>query len=202
MKKNADPQKALLVYRNTPIEGIDLSPAQMFMGRRLKTALPMATELLKPENTKTIKEKLRMRQQSQKKYHDMRSSKGLKSLEPGQNVAILHDKKWIPGTVLNKHPTPRSYVVETSSGSKLRRNRQHINTTQADLQRGEIRDPGTLLRYETRRNNTENPDINENQPVQHETRSSVQPDQCAKTVVNVRRSGREIKPPVRFKDYV
>ena len=202
LKKNADPQKALLVYRNTPIEGIDLSPAQMFMGRRLKTALSMATELLKPENTKTIKEKLRMRQQSQKKYHDIRCSKCLKSLEPGQNVAILHDKKWIPGTVLNKHPTPRSYVVETSSGSKLRRNRQHINTTRADLQRGEIRDPGTLLRYETRRNNTENPDINENQPVQHETRSSVQPDQCAKTVVNVRRSGREIKPPVRFKDYV
>ena len=31
LKKHDDPQKALLVYRNTPIEGIDLSPAQIFM---------------------------------------------------------------------------------------------------------------------------------------------------------------------------
>ena len=168
LKKNDDPQKALLVYRNTPIEGINLSPAQMFMGRRLKTALPMAAELLKPENTGKIKEKLKNRQQKQKHYHDKYSSKDLKSLKPGQKVAVLHDKKWIPGTVIEKHQTPRSFVVETPSGNKLRRNRRHINTTKADLhQREEISEPEILLRYETQRNQpSENPQISQNQSVQ------------------------------------
>lgn len=214
LKKNDDPQKALLVYRNTPIEGINLSPAQMFMGRRLKTALPMAAELLKPENTGKIKEKLKNRQQKQKHYHDKYSSKDLKSLKPGQKVAVLHDKKWIPGTVIEKHQTPRSFVVETPSGNKLRRNRRHINTTKADLhQREEISEPEILLRYETQRNQpSENPQISQNQSVQrNESRSSIQTSKNTSPEKNqsvesagVRstRSGREIRAPTKYKDYV
>ena len=34
LKKGADPYQALLDYRNTPLEGINLSPAQLLMGRR------------------------------------------------------------------------------------------------------------------------------------------------------------------------
>ena len=214
LKKNDDPQKALLVYRNTPIEGINLSPAQMFMGRRLKTALPMAAELLKPENTGKIKEKLKNRQQKQKHYHDKYSSKDLKSLKPGQKVAVLHDKKWIPGTGIEKHQTPRSFVVETPSGNKLRRNRRHINTTKADLhQREEISEPEILLRYETQRNQpSENPQISQNQSVQrNESRSSIQTSKNTSPEKNqsfesagVRstRSGREIRAPTKYKDYV
>ncbi|XP_060083284.1 uncharacterized protein K02A2.6-like [Ylistrum balloti] len=48
LKKANDPYLAILDYRNSPIDGIDLSPAQIFMGRRLKTTLPTATPLLKP----------------------------------------------------------------------------------------------------------------------------------------------------------
>ena len=36
-KSNSDPYLAILEYRNTPIEGIHLSPTQMLMGRRTRT---------------------------------------------------------------------------------------------------------------------------------------------------------------------
>lgn len=220
LKKNSNPQKALLVYRNTPIDGINLSPAQMFMGRRLKTGLPIATELLKPENPGKVKKKLKSRQQKQKLYHDKRSSKELKSLSQGQKVAVLHDKKWVPGTIVEKHQTPRSYVVETPSGTKLRRNRRHINTTKANLQGGEKElEPEIHLRYETPRkkstenvsHSSENVSTNQNESrsvVQSESRSPVKIRSPIKTRsvsssnVKVTKSGREVHVPAKFKDYV
>ncbi|VDI40086.1 Hypothetical predicted protein [Mytilus galloprovincialis] len=47
--KSKDPHKALLDYRNTPLD-IDLSPAQLFLNRRLKTSLPTSLPLLMPQN--------------------------------------------------------------------------------------------------------------------------------------------------------
>ncbi|XP_062594195.1 uncharacterized protein K02A2.6-like [Saccostrea cucullata] len=48
LKKNTDPYKALMDYRNTEIQGLGQSPSQMFLGRRLKTNLPIAADLLRP----------------------------------------------------------------------------------------------------------------------------------------------------------
>jgi len=39
LKKAQDPYKALLNYKNTPLEGIGLSSAQLLMDRRMKTSL-------------------------------------------------------------------------------------------------------------------------------------------------------------------
>jgi hypothetical protein len=47
LKKSSDPYKSLMCYRNTQIEGLDQSPAQLFLGRHLKTSLPTAADLLK-----------------------------------------------------------------------------------------------------------------------------------------------------------
>ena len=198
----------------------------MFMGRRLKTGLPIATELLKSENTGKVKKKLKSRQQKQKLYHDKHSSKEFKSLSQGQKVAVLHDKKWIPGTIVKKYQTPRSYVVETPSGTKLRRNRRHINTTKANLQ-GEEKElePEIHLRYENpRKESTENgshlsENVSSNQSesrsvVQSESGSSVESRSPVKirspvktrsvsnSNVKVTKSGREVHVPIKFKDYV
>jgi hypothetical protein len=57
IKKSKDPNKALLDYRNTPLEGIKLSPAQLQIGRRLKSSLPTSSTLLEPTfvNGKKVK---------------------------------------------------------------------------------------------------------------------------------------------------
>uniref|UniRef100_A0A9J8AEU2 Uncharacterized protein n=1 Tax=Cyprinus carpio carpio TaxID=630221 RepID=A0A9J8AEU2_CYPCA len=58
--ENGHPYIALLEYRNTPLDGIGMSPAQLLMGRRLKTKLPTSTTLLTPKGSKhkQIQEKL------------------------------------------------------------------------------------------------------------------------------------------------
>ena len=43
-RKNKDKNKALLKYRATPIPGIDLSPSQLCMGRRLKKSMQETNE--------------------------------------------------------------------------------------------------------------------------------------------------------------
>ena len=41
--------------------------------------------------------------------------------------------KLVPGTVVKQHSTPRSYIVETLGGKKLRRNRRHLKQTGAEF---------------------------------------------------------------------
>ena len=59
---------ALLEYRNTPISGINLSPAQLLMNRRLYSNLPMSESLLKPATNNTAREQLTNKQQKQQQY--------------------------------------------------------------------------------------------------------------------------------------
>ncbi|GFX78967.1 transposon Tf2-6 polyprotein [Trichonephila clavipes] len=56
----------LMEYRNTPISGLGLSPAQMMFKRRLKTKLQISNKLLNAELFNNIQEKLIKRQNIQK----------------------------------------------------------------------------------------------------------------------------------------
>ena len=67
LKKAKDPYIALLNYCNTPLEELGLSPAHLFLSRRLKTKLPVASTLLKPQNAEFIRESLKTRQAKQKR---------------------------------------------------------------------------------------------------------------------------------------
>ena len=53
-----DPYIALLEYRNTPITGLQESPAQLLMSRMLKSKLPTTTALLRPKVQEKVREKL------------------------------------------------------------------------------------------------------------------------------------------------
>ena len=46
---------ALLNYRNTKIQGLDASPAQMLMSRTLRSRIPVIPKKLKPQITKPLK---------------------------------------------------------------------------------------------------------------------------------------------------
>ena len=54
LTKAKDPYKALMDYQNTPLEEINLSPAQLMMGRRLKTSLSTALPLLQSQVSDSV----------------------------------------------------------------------------------------------------------------------------------------------------
>uniref|UniRef100_A0A3P8TE00 Integrase catalytic domain-containing protein n=1 Tax=Amphiprion percula TaxID=161767 RepID=A0A3P8TE00_AMPPE len=121
-----DPYIALLEYRNTPLESVGLSSAQMLMGRRLKTKLPASTSLLTPERAFNVHKQLKIKQAKQNYDHH---AKPLPELHKGENVRMPSGDKWKPAVVLKRHNQPRSYVVCTSEGRMLRRNRRHLRQT-------------------------------------------------------------------------
>ncbi|KAK3741612.1 hypothetical protein QZH41_006978 [Actinostola sp. cb2023] len=124
----SDPNLALLNIRNTPIEGVGLSPAQLLMGRRTGTLLPTSGSLLHPSsyNYQQVMQNLQERQVKQKEYYD-RGSKPLNPLRPGDQIHLRDESQniWIPGTVTAKTEQPRSYIVDVN-GSQYRRNRRDI----------------------------------------------------------------------------
>ena len=75
LEKAGDPYKALLSYRNTPLEEVNLSPSQMLMGRRLRTSIPATEDLLKPQlyDPEDVLPKLKERQRKQKLQHDKKA---------------------------------------------------------------------------------------------------------------------------------
>ena len=68
---NEDQYLALLSIRNTPQQGIDLSPAQRLMGRRTKTLVPATHTLLKMQTSRrdTV-DKLTANQRRQQLYYN------------------------------------------------------------------------------------------------------------------------------------
>ena len=131
-KTGEDPYLAILNVRNTPQQGIGVSPAQRLMGRRTKTLLPTAATLLNADPAKSeIADKLKFQQTKQKFYYD-RTAKPLKPLLEGDTVRAkpyqINEKSWEKATV-TKRLDDRSYEIETDSGTTLRRNRVHLRAS-------------------------------------------------------------------------
>ena len=129
-RKAADKQLALLDYRTTPLEGVNLSPAQLLMGRRLRNKLPSLRELLTPTayNRQDVMQRLNQQKANQKFYHDSKTGSDLPPLRPGDQVRMAPSpgsKMWNPAIVVKRHVSPRSYIVE-SGGHEYRRNRRHL----------------------------------------------------------------------------
>ena len=101
-REGSDPYLAILNYRNTPIDGLDASPAQMLMHRRTRTTLPTASKLLKPKVVPNVHENLKRKQETQKRYFD-RGTKQLPLLKQGEKVKMrLPNKTWKDATVVTK----------------------------------------------------------------------------------------------------
>lgn len=88
LSKSPNPQKALLAYRATPLAH-GLSPAQLLMGRRIRSTVPTTTQALKPAwpNLRAFKEKDKEIKAKQRKSFNLRhKTKDLPVLVPGQSV--------------------------------------------------------------------------------------------------------------------
>lgn len=78
---------ALLEFRNSPISGMDESPAELPMSRKLRKRLPTSKSLLQPQprSTSQIHHNLLTRQQCQKVLYD-RGTQPLSKLHEGEPV--------------------------------------------------------------------------------------------------------------------
>ena len=135
LKTGEDPYLAILNLRNTPQQGIDLSPAQRLMGRRTKNLLPTNANLLRPEHaTPEIAEKLKFQQTKQQFYYN-KTAKPLRPLQEGDIVRAkpyqLNMSSWEKATV-TKRLDQRSYEIDTDNGVTLRRNRAQLRVTHED----------------------------------------------------------------------
>ena len=186
-KSNSDPYLAILEYRNTPIEGINLSPTQMLMGRRARTQLPVNEKLLNPQyDGVKVQNALKEKQHTQKFYYD-RGAKPLQQLNPDDQIRVRNENKWEPATVESKAKTPRSYVIRTERGQKLRRNRRHLMKTT------ENRSDEPEIFYDCQQEVSNN-----NNSSSDEQSSNTVPQDDSKKYTS---SGREVKLPKRFEDY-
>ena len=114
----------LLMYRNTKLHH-GFSPAQLSMGRRLKTRFPSLPKSLLPQVPDPFLVKKRekeYREQSKQNYDRRHRVVASESLSYGDTVWIPDQAK--QGTILQRHETPRSFIIKTDDGAILRRNQQ------------------------------------------------------------------------------
>ena len=128
LNKSVDPYGALLAYRTASLE-CGYSPAQLLMGRQLRTSIPVMASTLQPRWDES--KQLRDRQENIKtrqtvdydRYHRAQS---FSTLCAGDHVWVQYAK--IGGTVVGKAGLPRSYLVQTPT-TCLRRKRRHLAPT-------------------------------------------------------------------------
>ena len=111
--------KFLFKYRITPHSSTGVAPAELLMGRRLRSRL----DLLKPDVVATVEKN----QLKQKLAHD--GKQPLRVFSEGESVYVqdftISKQKWIPGNI-QKATGPVSYLVMLSDGSTVRRHVDNI----------------------------------------------------------------------------
>ncbi|CAB4025806.1 retrotransposon-like family member retr-1 [Paramuricea clavata] len=84
IESGADPYLGLLAYRSTPLDN-HKSPAELLMGRTLKTDLPVVENQLNVKDSKAVVAWKTKKKEIQKAYHD-REAKPLPPLKQGENL--------------------------------------------------------------------------------------------------------------------
>jgi transposase InsO family protein len=209
-----DFQLALLTYRGTPIPSLGFSPAQMMMNRQVRTTLPCVPGNLIPKTpeAEALKDNDRQAKAMQKHFYD-RSVKPLSELQPGQKVLMKDDdeKIWQREGQVVSQCAPRSYMVQTSGGATLRRNRRHLQpfsgakaAASQNAQQQSQPLQGQATTQQAVQQTMQSPQPVLSQPVEQQQQPEpVQPPGSTGATADARvvtRSGRVVNKPERFKD--
>lgn len=193
IEENREIYPALMQYRNAPLKNMNATPAQLFLGRICKTKLPICDTLLKDKfDDKSLNDKLTHKQVASGKYYNQHVQT-LPVLGKGDNVNVYNhvSKCWEGGKIVNEHSTPRSYLVETDSGV-VRRNRVDLRKSEinyepkCNLEETELSPPLIVSKKNS---------IVNMLPLAPSTLGSA-PSVCTT------RSGRVVKLPTKYKDYM
>ena len=177
LKQSKDPNKALLSYRSTPLTWCNRSPAELCMGRHLRTWVPMADSKLIPQwsylpEFKTSEAEFRTKQKDN--FDKRHRTHDLPPIPDNTRVWIETDNGPTSGRVVSMAETPRSYIIETSTGQLLR-NRHHV-----------LVDPRTDV----------DTDAEPDMPESTERETSEPTD--SHRIMTRSQTGTEIRPPSRF----
>ncbi|XP_063446850.1 uncharacterized protein K02A2.6-like [Mytilus trossulus] len=187
-----DPYLAFLDFRNTPTEGFDNSPAEKLMNRKTRTLLPTKESLLKPKVITPNKVQTELTKQKQKQqFYYNQGTKDLPMLKNGDAVRIQpsnFNKEWKKGTI-KQQVNLRSYEVDVGSRT-IRRNRRQLKHTLEE-------DNNEPIEIERDNSDFEHGEINNQDNLENATEI-----ENAKETPIMTRSGRVVKPPARFKDFV
>ncbi|XP_060085903.1 uncharacterized protein K02A2.6-like [Ylistrum balloti] len=208
-RKADDRYLALLDYRTTPLNGINLSPSQILMSRRPRNKLPAKREILEPSmnNRREIKRHFTEAKQKQKLYYNLHNKvKELSPLvkqEPVRMAPLPGTKLWKPATVIEHSVRPRSYIVK-SNDQLYRRNRKHLRRS-TDHANESLRYNITeesdhdFMNLDTstqsKQSNLPPSELTVASPQKH---SVIPKSEPSVVDIPVTRSGRRIKPPVKL----
>lgn len=184
VETNTDPHLAL---RNTPVTGMEFSLAQILMGRVLRSTLPCSSSMLRPSIPQGVHTTLQHLQERQQHFYN-RGAQPLPELQPGDTVNMHTPRSWQPATITAKREEPRSYTVVSSSGHRFRRNRRHLRKARHS---GNVDISGDFPESEPPSEPSAAQALNNKSPA-----LSPAPNTAPRT-----RSGRAIRPPVRFQDF-
>ncbi|HYS62186.1 MAG TPA: hypothetical protein VEM27_16460, partial [Gemmatimonadales bacterium] len=145
--KEDDWQLGLLIYRNSPLEN-GYSPAQLSMNRTLREVLPIHESKLQatvPDRDQVEEREAIRHSRIQRNYDAHHGVRPLPELTPGSKVFVKDVKQF--GTIIQKCEEPRSYLMETSRGATIRRNRIGLVPIQGPIQDTQIEEsPAKLSR--------------------------------------------------------
>ena len=120
-KPSEDMYDAILAYHSTPLS-CGYSPAELFMGRKIRSQVPSNPKSYEPKSPPILKDK----EEAQKVKSMLtfnRKTQPLPILSAGQKVWVRDRAQ--EGTI-KQQLTPRSYTIETPTG-KYRRNHIDLN---------------------------------------------------------------------------
>ena len=119
LEKSKDPNLALLSHRVTALQWCGISPAELLMGRRIRTTLPQVTQHFIPKwpYLKTFQQLDKKYKNQQKRDHDRcHRARSLPELTDDTQVWVRTDNLQQSGRVISTSVEPRSYVVSTPTG--------------------------------------------------------------------------------------
>lgn len=182
-----DPHLVLL-----SLTGLKMTPAQMLMGRTLRSTLPCSSALLKQSTSQHVHSRIQDLQSRQRLYHNQ-NSKPLPALDPGTTVHMQTWRDWEPAIVTGQRREPCSYNLLTPAGKALRRNRRHLRKIYPGLFRDTDLDEDSEVTHPQTHGSPDLPPQDPPPQVLPPVNVNSSPAYCTK-------SGRAVRCPVRFRD--
>ena len=123
-EEGTDYQKALMIYRNTPLDDNLISPMQILQGRTARSDLPMSCAAKVKFGLASAQPSLSRPEKNEcAPTHDYKLNQDVMYLDPVS-------KKWFPATIVRLLDTKRSYLIRTPEGVGVQKNTTASQATQ------------------------------------------------------------------------